>query len=356
MLGFKNTKHLSFTKKTIFSIVFWIIVLLYYISSKWPFEKDKVFLFEKMFSLILVQILFTYIIVAFLVPKLLSKKRKTEFVVVFIILIYITYIAYTAIRCYYLVPKYPEVFAYRPPLIFKERIINGFAFLNNIPSLVFPTIIVIVINYYQQQNEVISLKEQKKSSELTALKNQLNPHFLFNTLNNLYTLSIKKSDKSPEVIERLSDILDYMLYKCKDKFVSIKGEVDLLENYISLEKLRYGKRLDIMFNHTIDKDVKIAPLLLLTLTENAFKHGVEEEINTASIKIKLTATEEEIYFNIENTIPLNISNDILDKEREAIGLKNIEKQLNLLYLPNDYVLLFNKKDKMFGVVLKLKSK
>ncbi|WP_299118272.1 sensor histidine kinase [uncultured Tenacibaculum sp.] len=356
MSDLKEIKQSFFTKKAIFQIVFWVVILLYYISSKWPFEKDKVFLFEKMFSLILVQILLTYAVVTFLVQNLLSKKRKIQFIVLFTALIYAVYVVYTAIRCYYLVPKYPEVFSYRPPLLFQERITNGFAFLNNIPSLVFPTIIVIVINYYRQQKEVISLKEQKKSSELTALKNQLNPHFLFNTLNNLYALSIKKSDKSPEVIERLSDILDYILYKCKDKFVSIKGEIDLLENYISLEKLRYGKRLDIMFNYTVDKDVKIAPLLLLTLTENAFKHGVEEEINIASIKMKLTATEEEIYFNIENTIPLNISNDSLEKEREAIGLKNIEMQLNLLYLPSEYILLFNKKDKEFRVILKLKSK
>lgn len=356
MLELKKINQLLFNKKTVFQIVFWIVILLYYTSSKWPFEKDKVFLFEKMFLLVLVQILLTYIVVSFLIPKLMSRKNSLQIVVVFLALIYITYLLHTAIRCYYLVPKYPEVFSYRPPLIFHERITNGFAFLNNIPSLIFPTIIIIIINYYRQQKEVMSLKEQKKSSELEALKNQLNPHFLFNTLNNLYALSIKKSDKSPEVIERLSDILDYILYKCRDKYVNIHGEVALLENYISLEKLRYGKRLDITFNHTVENDVKIAPLLLLTLTENAFKHGVEEEINKANIHIALKATTEEIYFTIENTIPSTICEENFIKERESIGLKNIEKQLDLLYAPNDYILHFNKKDNVFGVVLKLKSK
>lgn len=358
MPDLKKIKKLLSSKKVIFQIVFWSVILLYYISSKWPLEKDKVFLFEKMFFLVLVQILLTYFTVVVLIPKLLSRKNSIniQFALVSLVLIYIVYILYTAIRCYYLVPKYPEVFSYRPPLIFQERITNGFAFLNNIPSLVFPTIIVIIINYYRQQKEVISLKEQKKSSELEALKNQLNPHFLFNTLNNLYALSIKKSDKSPEVIERLSDILDYILYQCKDKYVSIKGEVELLENYISLEKLRYGKRLDITFKHAVENDVKTAPLLLLTLTENAFRHGVEEEIDTASVQIELIATTKEISFSLENSIPLIASSDNTNNARESIGLKNIEKQLNLLYAPNDYMLHFNKKNNVFKVELKLKSK
>lgn len=356
MINFKKAKQLLFNKIAMFQVAFWVVILLYFISSKWPFEKNKIFLFEKMFLLVLVQILLTYVVIKVLIPRLLSKKIKIQFIAVFIFLIYCAYILYTAIRCYYLLPRYPEVFSYRPLLIFQERISNGFAFLNNIPSLIFPTIIFMVINYYRQQKEVISLKEQKKSSELEALKNQLNPHFLFNTLNNLYALSIKKSDKSPEVIERLSDILDYILYKCNDKYVSINGEVELLENYISLEKLRYGKRLHITFEHAIETDVKIAPLLLLTLTENAFKHGVEEEINVANIKIKLTAKAEEIYFNIENTIPSIVSINNLNDVRESIGLKNIEKQLNLLYLPKNYILHFNKNNNIFGVTLKLKSK
>ncbi|WP_347921886.1 sensor histidine kinase [Pontimicrobium sp. SW4] len=303
------------------------------------------------------QIILSYIAIYVLIPFLLNKKRKVLFVISSLVLIYFAYTFHTALRCYYLVPKYPEIFSVRPPLIFIERITNVYAFLGNITGLIFPTIILMVLNYYRHQKEILSLKERQKSSELEALKNQLNPHFLFNTLNNLYALSLKKSDKSPEVIERLSDILDYILYKCKDKYVNIEGEIDLLENYIALEKLRYGKRLNIVFNHSVEDNIKIAPLLLLTLTENAFKHGVEEEINVASIKIQLKATKKEIYFNIENTIPVVVSttNDIVDN-RESIGLKNIEKQLQLLYKSNNYVLHISDKNNVFGVILKLISK
>ncbi|CAL2103083.1 His_kinase domain-containing protein [Tenacibaculum sp. 190130A14a] len=356
MKKIRNILFFKQDKKVVFKIVFWGIMLLYYISSRWPLEKDKVFLFEKMFLLVVVQILLTYGVVRWVIPKVVSKKHKLSSILGFVFLVYLCYILYTAMRCYYLLPKYPEVFRFRPPLIFQERITNGFSFLNNIPSLVFPTVILIIINYYRQQKEIISLKEQKRSSQLEALKNQLNPHFLFNTLNSLYALSLKKSDKSPEVIERLSDILDYILYKCKDNYVSIQGEITLLENYIALEQIRYGKRLHITFNHAVEKDVKIAPLLLLTLTENAFKHGVEEEINKAIIKINLTTIEKEICFTIENSIPTIVSDVGQNDARESIGLENIKKQLNLLYPSQDYTFNFIESNNVFKVTLKLQSK
>lgn len=339
-------------KQFIFHFVYWIVILIYYISSKWPLEEDKVFLLEKMVLFSLVQIALTYSILYFIIPVFLQKKKKLLFLIFCFLAVYASYVLFTAIRCYYLVPNYPNVFKYRPPLIFEERITNGFAYLNNITSLVFPTIILMVINYYRQQKEIMGLREQKKTSELEVLKNQLNPHFLFNTLNNLYALSLKKSDKTPEVIERLSGILDYMLFKCKDKYVSILGEIELLENYIALEKLRYGKRLDITFNHYVENDVKIGPLLLLTFTENAFKHGVEEELTTAFIKIDLKVGDKEIYFNIENSIPNSSTLENVDK-RESLGLKNIKKQLELLYSPNKYIINLIEKDNIFCVILKL---
>lgn len=258
---------------------------------------------------------------------------------------------HTAIRCFYLVPKYPEVYSYRPPLEFIERITNGFAFLGNITSLVFPAIILIVIDYYRKQKEIISLQEQKRSTELDLLKHQLNPHFLFNTLNNLYTLALKKSDKTPEVIEKLSEILDYILYRCEAKYVPIRNEIRLIENYIALEKVRYGQRVEVDFAHEVDQDSTIAPLLLLTLVENAFKHGVSQEVGKAFIRIRLNANQQTIQFDIENSKPAMASKT---NERSAIGLSNIEKQLKLLY-PDNYKLQIDQSEKSFKLHLKLKN-
>ena len=150
----------------------------------------------------------TYLVIFLLVPKFLNKKRWGLFAFYGLVSVYLAFVAYTAIRCFYLVPKYPQVFEMRPPLNFGERITNIFTFLNNLTGVILPTIILMVFEYYRHQSELISLKEQKRTSELEALKNQLNPHFLFNTLNNLYALAIKKSDQTPEVIAKLSEILD----------------------------------------------------------------------------------------------------------------------------------------------------
>ena len=125
--------------------------------------------------------------------------------------------------------------------------------------------------------------------ELKVLKNQLNPHFLFNTLNNLYALTLKKDDKAPEVIAKLSEILDFVLYRCNDDFVCMEKEIKLLENYISLEKLRYSEnRLAISFTKDIQENSKISPLILLTFVENAFKHGVINETEKAMIRYEFT--------------------------------------------------------------------
>jgi len=264
-------------------------------------------------------------------------------------------VIFQAIRCHYLLPKYPEIFAYRPPLIFKERITNIFAFLNNISSLIFPAIILMVFEYYRHQKEVLSLKEQKKTSELEALKNQLNPHFLFNTLNNLYVLTLEKSDEAPEVINKLSEILDYILFRCKKQFVPLANEIKLLNNYITLEKLRYGKRLNISFEHSGKHEVNIAPLLLLTFVENAFKHGVSQELKEARIKIKLKANKENISFQIENTKPALQNKLANNQNRESLGLLNIKTQLNILY-PKTHTLVINDNDSNFSLSLNLISK
>jgi LytS/YehU family sensor histidine kinase len=187
----------------------------------------------------------------------------------------------------------------------------------------------VALIYYKGQQRLLKINQEKKTGELKALKNQLNPHFLFNTLNNLYTLSLKKSDKAPEVISKLSDILDYMLYRCDETFVSIHKEIELIQNYLALEKIRYGDRVDISFTHTIDNGAKIAPLLLLTFIENAFKHGVVQELNKAKINIDIAAKDNQIKIVVMNTKPKGFVENATEKSK--IGLSNVKQQLALIY-------------------------
>lgn len=233
-----------------------------------------------------------------------------------------------------------------------DRITNIYAFLGNLTGLVFPSILLIMYDYFEQQKEVSLLREQKKTTELNLLKNQLNPHFLFNTLNNLYTLALKKSDSTPEAIAKLSDILDYMLYRCKEDFVPLVHEVNLIRNYITLEKIRYGKRLNLSFDHEIEDDVKIAPLLLLTFVENAFKHGISQELNVGTIEIILQANREEIYFRIDNSKP-KFKKNKPNKTRDSIGIENIRKQLEILYDTPNYILNIREDNSKYSVTLKL---
>lgn len=233
---------------------------------------------------------------------------------------------------------------------FWERLFDFRLLLSKGINYLSPTALILFARYYKNQQKFLKLNEQKKTAELSALKNQLNPHFLFNTLNNLYALSLEKSDKTPEVISVLSDILDYMLYRCNEKYVSLGKEIELIENYITLEKLRYGKRAKVSFHKSINEAVKIAPLILLTFIENAFKHGVSQEINKGEIDINLNSEANDIIFTIKNTIP-NSSPTLVDSSN-SIGLLNVKKQLELLY-PNSHELKIEHNEHHFAVKLKL---
>lgn len=342
----------SFFNKTVFKhLLFWGMVFAYYLSTSWIYEKNKILITQAVLFDLLFQIIIAYTIIHVFIPKLLNRNKKIFFFSSIFLLVYLAYVSYSVFRCFYLAEMFKEDYSYRPPLILKERITDIYAFLGSIPSYISPAIILIIFNYYKQQKETAILLEQKKTNELDALKNQLNPHFLFNTLNNLYTLALKKSDKTPEVIAKLSEILDYILYRCNSDFVSLKNETMLLHNYIALEKVRYGKRVDITFSEDVESDAKIAPLLLLTFLENAFKHGVSQEISKAKIDIIIVGNSELIQFKIENTKPSNSENKVMG-DRDAIGLQNIKKQLNLLYA-NDYNLVIENTNKAYSVNLKI---
>lgn len=186
------------------------------------------------------------------------------------------------------------------------------------------------LNYKRKKDEETQLSKEKIESELKILKAQLNPHFLFNTLNNIYSLSLDNSPKTPVAIGKLSDILDHVLYQCNGQFVSLSSEVELLKNYIELEKLRYDERLQITFDTQIEHDIQIPPLLLLSLVENAFKHGAGEDSGSPKIAISVVQRANNFSFEISNTV----SKDYTSKDKATIGLSNIRKQLDLIYATN----------------------
>ena len=180
---------------------------------------------------------------------------------------------------------------------------------------------------YEQWRWLKSLKADKAKAELTLLKNQINPHFFFNTLNNLYGLAVEKSDDAPAMILKLSDIMRYTIYDGKADYVALKDEVTYLEDYIELHKIRYHKQVDISFHQDLEHPHKIAPLLLIVPLENAFKHGVESLAKDAFISLKIRTTPKKIVFQITNNYEPSTA------ERGGIGVENLKKRLALIY-PN----------------------
>ena len=199
------------------------------------------------------------------------------------------------------------------------------------------TVFSIVSDWIKYQRDRKELQTQTMQSELKFLKSQINPHFLFNTLNNLYALTLKKSDKAPEIVIKLSEMMRYMLYECNEKSVLLSKEVHYLRNYLDLEKLRQGKKVDISFEVNGEvSDQQIAPLMFIPFLENSFKHGLNNQIASGFVKIIMTVKNSEIDFFIENSKPDSLPTQ-LHKRSGGIGLVNVRRRLNLLY-PGNYTL------------------
>jgi len=195
-------------------------------------------------------------------------------------------------------------------------------------------------------------RQQDKEAELKLLKAQLNPHFLFNTLNNLYGLSVVKSEKLPGLMLKLSDLLRYSLYETKDTMVSLQKEITYLENYIALEKIRLEDQTNIKFEKSGDLNSKsIAPMLLIVFVENAFKHLGDLKNGKSHVKVKLKIDSGKLNFECENTFDKNYTNT-QEKKDGGIGLKNVRKRLELLYSKN-YELTETHNDTSYKVMLKL---
>jgi len=190
-----------------------------------------------------------------------------------------------------------------------------------------PIPILFLVWVFEQWKWIQNLKAEKAKTEISLLRAQINPHFFFNTLNNLYALTVKNSKQAPEVILKLSDMMRYTIYEGEKDMVKLQDEIEYLNNYIELHKIRYKKSVEITFDYTsVDTHLTIAPLLYIILLENAFKHGVETLAENAFIHINLNEDTDFIVFSIENNFdPKEMS------KSSGIGLKNLKRRLSLLY-------------------------
>jgi LytS/YehU family sensor histidine kinase len=237
------------------------------------------------------------------------------------------------------------------PLRIHESIPKGieYHFPYSISSIFFFGITRHIYDYVKLKQATQQLRIEKQQAELNYLKSQTNPHFLFNTLNNIYSLARDKSDLAPESILRLSKILRFMLYETGGEYIAIEQELKIISDYIALEKLRYDESLRINFNNDIeDMKQSLPPLLLIPLVENAFKHGVSETRNQPFVDIHLSVQQRKLTFVVKNSAE-EFSGDRSVKEN--IGLSNLRRQLELLY--TDYNLSFQQGGSVFNATLKI---
>ncbi|NOU60347.1 sensor histidine kinase [Marinifilum caeruleilacunae] len=308
-------------------ISYWIFYLLFFAVTWGSYDMN----FEKTMMVELVnlpaKIALVYWVIYYLFPKFLYKRQIGKFILLFgISLIVVAFT--TRFTDNYIILKYYLKEFETQPLFSYVQIIRSSINLGTVIAIPFILKLVDHVNRVQQNEQL--LVREKLEAELVFLKNQVQPHFLFNTLNSLYSLILKKSDQSLDVILKLSELLRYMLYETNSKSVDLTKEIDSIKSYLELEKIRYGDRIDLSFNLWGDLGSnQIAPMLILPFIENSFKHSTKGFDGNAWITIDLGITNNELKLKIENSVPQSSS----DQESiiGGIGLQNVKRRLSLLY-------------------------
>ncbi len=293
-----------------------------------------------------------YFFLYFLLPRYLYSKKY------FLFLLYSLYTFIISFFFIILSILYGMVFSHQ---FTKEE---ASPLTKTVPYIVFGIYFVIVIviviglivNNYKStlksedlKNKFLATQLQLKEQELKYLKMQIHPHFLFNTLNTLYGFALKKSEKTPEVILKLSGLLDYILYQVNKPKVLLEDEIQHIKNYISLEKIRFQDNLNVNFNYSNNrKDILIPPMLLLPFVENAFKHGIQID-GILSISLNIELDTDHLVFHCKNSMKSN------QQKNNGIGLANIKERLQMLF-NSDHELSISQEENQFKVFLKIPIK
>ena len=327
-------------------LIFWVSFVLIgsYIFS---YQQNFPFIFYLLNLLVHlpVLVLYTYLVIYFLVPRFLLRSRYITF---FGLLTGVS--AFAAILKLY-ISKNVYYALFIPKALHPHEWYSIDSFLVNMLWIVGPTILFAMFKYYKdwiKSREISQETERKRlATELQVLKGQLNPHFLFNTFNNLYSLALGKSDKTAVVIAKMSDMFHYILYECNATEVPVSKELKLIEDYIELEQIRYSDRLSVSFDKKIEnKNFLIPPMLLYSFVENCFKHGSSQDPDLPWIRISLHVRNNHLMFEATNNIPKNYK----ATNTEGVGLLNGKRRLELMY-PQNHQLIIREENNEFYVKL-----
>lgn len=281
--------------------------------------------------------------------KYYNKDRILQFWVLQISVSLVLLLCRRFINYYIMYPRYfPE--AQQVPLFSFGKLIVELFNLYVIVGVY--SLFYFVRSWYEEKQRAQSLLQEKTIAELELLKSQVQPHFIFNALNNIYGTALKTSPETARLISHLSNLLDYNLYESKLRFVPLMAEIAYVNHYIELQKNRYGSKLDASVNIYDElSDLYIAPLLLLPLIENSFKHGIANSIKGAWFRVDVSRAADNFSIKIENSIEEKTG--LNEVKNGGIGIKNVQTRLNLIY-PNAHEFKIVKEPHSYLVVLKIK--
>ena len=345
------------TPPVILHLLSWFVVVLIILSTFYNkfnhFPLDDFFYYR-----LFLNIGIFYLNYSFLVPRLLLNKKIGQYAFVSIAFIVFFIFMYQNIL--------PSIslgssFSNQNELMYLKNGRNAIEFKNSFFAGLIQAIVVFLIfaislsiklsiEWYKNEKIKNLIKTQKINAELSFLKTQLNPHFLFNTLNSIYSLANKKSDDTTEAIITLSELMKYMIYETNKEFVALQNEIDYIKNFISLQNLRLKDSSGVRFNVRGKLDYNIEPLLLISFIENAFKFGTDYTGKT-DITIEIKVENDILGLKVSNYISLKEKNNL----SSGVGIENIKSRLNILY-PNSHTLNIEESDKLFKVELLLKLK
>ena len=325
-------------------VIFWLILLIILVIMDFNKVGWPLVLFQKAVD-VLFYALIIYLNLNYLIPKFLSKKSFWAYVTLLILVVLLL----TPIKIVIQVMLFSEAPSFQGYFIENQSYFFMSMFLVGSSS----TIYGIISDWFIHQSEKIELQTQTMQSELKFLKSQINPHFLFNTLNNLYALTLKKSDDAPEIVLKLSEMMRYMLYECNEPLVPLHKEVSYMRNYLDLERLRQHEMMNLDFEvEGAVENQRIAPLLLIPFIENSFKHGLSNQISQGWVGIHMNIEPERLTFTIENSKSPSHPK-LTHRKSGGIGLVNVRRRLNLLYQDRYQLTIKNEPDK-YTVNLMLK--
>ncbi len=338
-------------KEILHHSLFWVIYFTLNTLRWGSYFDDYMYSFQSNLVEFFVHIILVYFNLYFLLPKLIPNKY-IEYLIILLLSIFIMTLVRIIFTYEFVTTEvFPE--AEKPgDSIFDFNYITA-AFIGEIYVIGFTTAIKITIDYVKNLRKTEALEKQSLKNELSLLKSQLQPHFFFNTLNNLYSLTLEKSDQAPETVIKLSEFMSYVIYQGNKKNVSLHEEVKYIQNYIDLERLRFGDRVQVDFSLSGEiEGNKIPPLLLLQFIENAFKHGTGHKLGKVIIYIELKVEDTGLEFTTKNK---KSNNDTSQNKNKGIGLKNTKRRLGLLF-ENNYEFVINEDENNYAVVLKIPLK